>query len=144
MLVFNKLVPELSVSDFERSLKFYCQVVGFKIEYERPEDSFAYVSFCGSQIMLEQQEDEVTAWSVGQLVKPYGRGVNFSIECLDAHALARKIEQAGYSLRKPVEDCEYRHDACVHVQRSFLVQDPDGYLLRFAQRLSTKPVRDEL
>lgn len=44
MLVFNKLVPELSVSDFERSLKFYCQVLGFEVEYERPEDSFAYLS----------------------------------------------------------------------------------------------------
>ena len=38
MLVFNKLVPELSVSDFERSLKFYCQVVRFKVEYDRSED----------------------------------------------------------------------------------------------------------
>ena len=94
--------------------------------------------------MLEQQEDEISAWNVGQLVKPYGRGMNLSIECNDAHVLARKIEQAGYALRKPVEDCEYRHDTHVHVQRNFLVQDPDGYLLRFSQSLSTKPIRDEL
>lgn len=70
--------------------------------------------------------------------------MNFSIGCIDAHALARKIEQAGYSFRKPVEDCQYRHDTHVYVQRNFLVQDPDGYLLRFAQSLSTKPVKDEL
>lgn len=144
MLVFNKLVPELLVSDIEQSLNFYCQVLGFEIEYERREDSFAYLSFCGSQIMLEQQDDEDSAWTVGPLVKPYGRGVNFSIECVDANALASKIEQAGYALRKPVEDRIYRQDTYEHVQRNFLVQDPDGYLLRFAQSMNTHPVRDEL
>lgn len=50
----NPLIPELIVSDLQRSLDFYCQVLGFKIEYQRPEDKFAFLSYHGSQLMLEQ------------------------------------------------------------------------------------------
>lgn len=32
---FNKLIPELSVSNLEQSLKFYIDTIGFKIEYQR-------------------------------------------------------------------------------------------------------------
>ena len=35
---FSKLIPEMTVSNLEESLKFY-KTAGFKIEYERPEKS---------------------------------------------------------------------------------------------------------
>ena len=53
MLVMNPLVPEMIVSDLSRSLYFYCEVLGFRVEYQRPEDLFAFLSFHGSQRMLE-------------------------------------------------------------------------------------------
>ena len=37
----NKLVPELLVSNLENSLQFYRDILGFKVEYERPENRFA-------------------------------------------------------------------------------------------------------
>ena len=51
---FNKLIPELGVSNFEKSLEFYTKILGFKIEYKRNESKFAFLSFQGSQIMIEQ------------------------------------------------------------------------------------------
>ena len=51
---FNKLVPELSVADVEKSKKFYIDILGFLLEYERKQDKFVFLSYYGSQIMLEQ------------------------------------------------------------------------------------------
>ena len=44
---FNALIPELSVSDIEKSIYFYIDVLGFKIEYERPENKFVFISLDG-------------------------------------------------------------------------------------------------
>lgn len=44
---FNSLIPELSVTDIEASRRFYVDILGFVICYERPEDrsldKFLYV-----------------------------------------------------------------------------------------------------
>ncbi|WP_291650961.1 hypothetical protein [Clostridium sp.] len=41
---FNKLIPELSVINIEESKKFYIDILGFKLEYKRLEDKFAFLS----------------------------------------------------------------------------------------------------
>ncbi|GAB6403977.1 bleomycin resistance protein [Pseudomonas sp. MHK4] len=137
----NALVPEMIVSDVQRSLAFYCQVLGFQVEYERPEHKFAFLSFQGSQLMLEEDDLQASSpWRVGPLEPPYGRGMNLSIRCADANALAKAIEDAGIALRKPIEECWYRDNEREHGELNFLVLDPDGYLLRFNQSLGFKAV----
>lgn len=42
---FKRLIPELSAADFEKSLSFYTDVLGFHIEYQRPEHKFAFFSY---------------------------------------------------------------------------------------------------
>ena len=74
---FNKLIPELSVTNFEKSLNFYTEIIGFKIEYKRNESKFAMISFQGSQIMIEEKNNH---WNTGKLERPFGRGINFQIE----------------------------------------------------------------
>ncbi|QGW78278.1 VOC family protein [Pseudomonas alkylphenolica] len=135
MFKMNALVPELIVSDLAQSLRFYCGVLGFKVEYDRAEDKFAFLSFGNSQIMLEQDWHTESPWRVGPLEPPFGRGMNLSIECPDALALASALEQAGYTLRQAVEERWYRSNDQHRGQRNFLVLDPDGYLLRFAEDL---------
>ena len=49
-----RLVPELCVSDIEKSLDFYSNTLGFEIKYGRPEEGFAYLDKEGAQIMLEE------------------------------------------------------------------------------------------
>lgn len=125
---FNKLIPELSVTDINKTREFYVDVLGFKICYERPEDKFIFVEKDGNQIMLEQINDN---WNVGKMEYPFGRGINFEMTISDVDAVYERIEKAGIKLFRKMEVKDYEcGDEIVH-QKQFLVQDPDGYLLRF-------------
>lgn len=53
---WNKIIPELSVTNLENSLKFY-KTAGFKLEYDRPENKFAFISLGEIQFMLQQISD---------------------------------------------------------------------------------------
>ncbi len=54
-MIFNKMIPELTVFDIEKTKAFYIDILGFKIEYERPEDKFVFVSYEGSQLLTPLQ-----------------------------------------------------------------------------------------
>ena len=126
---FNPLIPELTVDDIGRTKDFYINVLGFKIEYERPEDKFAFLSLYENQIMFEQVNGH---WSVGELEHPYGRGINFEMAVPDAEALYQRVLDMGIQPFRQLNENRYRNGEEIIVQHEFLVQDPDGYLLRFA------------
>lgn len=134
---FNKLIPEISVSDFERSLRFYRDILGFRIEYERKESEFAMLSLQGSQIMIEKMNDN---WKTAELEYPFGRGINLQIEVDDIKKVLNNIRKNNYPIFTELQDNWYRKDDILLGNREFLVQDPDGYLLRFAEDLGTRPV----
>ena len=125
---FNKLIPELSVTDINKTRKFYVDVLGFKICYERPEDKFIFVEKDGNQIMLEQINGN---WNVGKMEYPFGRGINFEMTISDVDAVYERIEKAGIKLFRKMEVKDYECGNEIVHQKQFLVQDPDGYLLRF-------------
>jgi extradiol dioxygenase family protein len=125
---FNALIPELSVKDIERSRNFYCNLLGFKVEYERKEDKFCFLSFNGSQVMIEEQNNN---WNTGDLEYPYGRGINFQIIADDVDALFLRLKQSGVRFYREISTKEYRTVDGNTKQTEFLIQDPDGYLLRF-------------
>lgn len=126
---FNSLIPELTVDDIERTKDFYVNKLGFKIEYERPENKFAFLSFYGNQIMFEENNGH---WSVGELEHPYGRGINFEMAVPDAAEMYKKIQEQNIIPFRELMENRYREDGNTIVQHEFLIQDPDGYLLRFA------------
>ncbi|MBD3769212.1 MAG: VOC family protein [Rhodobacterales bacterium] len=127
------LVPELYVSDLARSLAFYCGALGFRIVYQRSEERFAYIEREGAELMLEEPVGRT--WLAGPLEAPFGRGVNFQIEVADAAALRDKALAAGAPLIQDLEEKTYlRDDEPIRV-RQCVVQDPDGYLLRFSELL---------
>lgn len=133
---FNPLIPEFYVTRLEASLDFYVEALGFKIEYQREASQFAFLSFEGSQIMLEERGE--SQWETGTLEVPFGRGINFQIMVLNIEPMIKALTQRGYSLMKePWESWYQKGDSWVG-QRQFLVQDPDGYLLRFAQPLGIR------
>ena len=125
---FNPLIPELSVSDIERTKRFYIDVLGFKIEYERPENLFVFVSKDNCQLMLEQVNGN---WSVGELVYPFGRGINLEMTVSDVDALYQRVLENQIPVFRELTVNEYRENDSVIIQKQFLIQDPDGYLLRF-------------
>lgn len=134
---FNKLIPELSVSNFKKSLKFYTKILGFKIEYKRDESNFAMISFQGSQLMIEEVNGN---WSTGKLERPYGRGMNLQIEVVKIKPIIDSLTKNDYPIFIEPKDNWYRQDNQLLGNRELLIQDPDGYLLRFAEDLGTKPV----
>ena len=81
---FNSLIPELTVSDLEQTKKFYIDILHFKVEYERPEDRFMFLSLEENQMMFEQDNGN---WRVGNLEYPFGRGVNFEMTVSDVDAV---------------------------------------------------------
>lgn len=134
---FNRLIPELDVSNFARSLAFYTEVRGFQIEYDRPERQFAMLSCQGSQLMIEQAND---VWKTAEREYPLGRGVNFQMLVDDVGVMLASVEAHGYPVMIGLEERWYRRSRQFVGQRGFLVMDPDGHLLRFAQPLGVKEI----
>jgi catechol 2,3-dioxygenase-like lactoylglutathione lyase family enzyme len=138
------LVVELLVSDFAQSLKFYTEVLGFKQLYDRPEEAFAYLDREGAQIMIVQHEDgDERSWIAGELVQPFGRGMNLEIEVGDVEALHASCVHHGARIFLAMEEKWYRRDELLLGVRQFIVLDPDGYLLRLSQSLGTRSVTGE-
>lgn len=127
-MIFNKLIPELTVTDIQKSLPFYTDIIGFKVEYSRPEEKFYFLSLEGSQLMMEEVNNH---WWTGELEHPFGRGLNFQIEISDVSALIGRLKDAGIVLFRPLKESWYRGEGVKFGQLEFLVQDLDGYLLRF-------------
>lgn len=135
-MIFNKLIPELSVSNLDKSLEFY-ENCGFKIEYDRPENKFAFISLEGSQIMI-QEISKNDKWTLENLKYPFGNGVNFQIEVKNVDKIYNKLKAINYSIAYEMEENWYRENNKLLGNKEFLVQDPDGYLLRFCEDLGEK------
>ena len=131
-MLFNKLIPERSVSNIKKSTEFYIEVLGFKKEYERQADKFVFLSYFGSQIMLEEINNH---WSVGKLERPFGRGINFQIETNEIEKISKRLKTNNIEIYKDIFESRYTADSVTYVEKELLVQDPDGYLLRFQQTI---------
>ena len=125
---FNNLIPELSVFDILQTKNFY-EELGFKIEYERQEEKFVFMSFQDSQFMFEQIHDE--GWNTGELTYPLGRGINFSIAADDIENLYTLVKSKRLEIYKKLTKSVYLVNGIEEIQMEFLIQDPNGYLLRF-------------
>lgn len=125
---FNKMIPELSVFDIEQTKRFYNDL-GFKIEYERPEEKFVFMSFQDSQFMFEQIHDN--GWNIGELIYPLGRGINFSIAVDDIEGLYKLVKTLNLKIYRELNRSIYQVNGTEETQTEFLIQDPNGYLLRF-------------
>ena len=124
---FNKLIPELSVSDINKSKEFYLSI-GFSIVYERVEDKFCFLELDGNQLMIEEVNDH---WNTGELEYPYGRGINISMEVSDINMIYDLVQKNHYPSFRDMQIDKYLVDDKVYSDKQFLIQDLDGYLLRF-------------
>ncbi len=131
----NTLIPELLVFSFKKSLHFYTNILGFKIDYDRPEKKFAMLSFEGSKIMINERNGY---WETGVLEYPLGRGINLEIKVSQLNNLVNSLQANSINLYQNVEEIWYRRGKEEIGLREFLVQDPDGYLLRFSQEIGVR------
>ena len=124
---FNSLIPELSVSNIEKSKAFY-KKIGFQIKYEREEDKFCFLQLEENQIMIEENNNN---WNPGKLEYPYGRGINISMTISDIEKMYNDLKEKNVDFFLELEVHEYRVNDEISYDKEFLIQDPDGYLLRF-------------
>ncbi len=129
------LVPELLVTDLDRSLAFWRDLIGFAVLYKRPDEHFVMLKLGGAAVMLEQWQPGTRQWIAGDLARPFGRGLNLQIAVSALDPLLERLAAAKWPLFREAHAARYRvGDGAVSL-RQCLVQDPDGYLLRFAERL---------
>ncbi len=138
-MIGNALVPELGVSDWETSRAFYCDLIGFEVAYERPEEGFSYLTLGEAQLMIDQigigrtfEIDEAP------LERPFGRGLNLQIRVASVDDILTRLAAAGVALPLPLEEKWYRRDDHEVGNRQFVVADPDGYLLRLFEDLGVR------
>src|SRR5262249_46034651 len=129
---YATLVPEFAVGDLAASLHFWCNLLGFRIAYQRPEDDFVYLERHAAQVMVEVSSG---AWQTGAWERPLGRGINFQILVDRLEPLIGALASANWPLFRTLHEAWYRVGDQQIGMRQFLVQDPDGYLVRFAQPL---------
>ena len=112
---FNSLIPELIVSDLQRSINFYVKILGFKIEYKR--NNFVFISLEKNQIMLSKSDN----WNTGKLERPFGRGINLQMRIMDVNGLMNKLKKGKIKLFRELIDNWYRKDKILLGNREFLV-----------------------
>ena len=137
-LEFSKNIPELSVTNLENSLNFY-KIAGFKVEYDRPKNKFAFISLGEIQFMLQEIANN-DKWNVAPLSYPFGNGINFQLEVENLDEIYNSFKNSNYKITFDIEENWYRQDDKLLGNKEFLIQDPDGYLLRFSEDLGEKEI----
>jgi len=135
----KKLAPNFAVQDIGKTVTFYRDVLGFKLEMAVPEDKsgieqelaekkkyiYAMMSRDGVQVMLQRTD------SIGEDVPPLkgvliGASVSFYIEVDDINALYHEIKSKA-EVVKELETAWYG-------MQEFYIKDCNGYILGFAER----------
>jgi catechol 2,3-dioxygenase-like lactoylglutathione lyase family enzyme len=136
------LVPELLVRDIEKSLHFWRDLCGFAIVFDRFYEGFAYLDLDGAQVMLEER-GRSRNWVTGLLETPFGRGMNFQIRVPSIEPILASLARAEWPLFMEPEQKWYRTGKDETGVHQFLVQDPDGYLIRFSAYIGSRQMTSE-
>lgn len=137
---WNQMIPEFDVFNLKESLHFYVDLIGFHIEYDREEEKFAFLQLEDVQFMIQEIDFENNKWGTGKLEYPLGIGLNFQIDVTNIDEIYNRLKENNYKIFVEMEDHWYRKDNILMGCREFLVQDPNGYVLRFSQDLENKEI----
>jgi len=128
---FKKLTPNLVVANVERSLAFYVDTLGFERGLTVPEDSplvFASVTSGPIEIFFNDRAVAVKEYP-GFGGKPIGATGTLFIEVDGVDALHDQLKPS-VKVVMPIVTQFYG-------MREFAIEDPDGYVITFAERVET-------
>ncbi len=133
-----RLVCELLVEDLAISRRFWEDVLGFEVAYQRPEQGFVYLERPdGAQIMLCGRSGK---WETGPFERPYGRGVMFQIYVDRLEDISAALARASHPLFAGPREVWRRWGDREGGKPEIVVQDPDGYLVMLAEDLGERPL----
>lgn len=135
----KKLAPNFAVQNIEKTVTFYRDVLGFKLEMVVPEDKsgieqelseekkyiYAMMNRGGVEVMFQRMD------SIGEDVPPLkgvpiGASVSFYIEVEDINAIYQEMKSKA-EVVKELETVWYG-------MQEFYIKDCNGYILGFAER----------
>ncbi|MFV9631538.1 MAG: VOC family protein [Methanosarcinales archaeon] len=135
----KKIAPNFAVLDIEKTVTFYRDVLGFKLEMAVSEDKsgveqelseqkiyiYAMMTRGSVQVMFQRTD------SIGEDVPPLkgvpiGASVSFYMEVEDINALYREI--------KPKAGVVKELETAWYGMQEFYIKDCNGYILGFAER----------
>ena len=127
---FKKLTPNLLVSSVERSLAFYVDVLGFTRGMTVPDASpFAFASVADGNVEIFFNEASAAIKEYPAFAgKPIGATGTLFIEVEGVDALHDRLGSA-VKIVMPIVTQFYG-------MREFAIEDPDGYIITFAERTS--------
>jgi catechol 2,3-dioxygenase-like lactoylglutathione lyase family enzyme len=145
------LVPELDVTALATSLRFYVDVLEFRILFERSAERFAYLERDGVELMIQEAAGPGRRFRTAPLELPFGRGVNFQLRVEEVDVVYGRAVESGANIVVPIEERWYRVDVAESGgrwqvngpseagNRQFVLADPDGYLWRPFRDLGMGP-----
>jgi catechol 2,3-dioxygenase-like lactoylglutathione lyase family enzyme len=118
------IAPSFIVRNVSASLAFYCDKLGFEIEFQEPQQDpfFAIVQRDGCMIFLKAVGVEPLPHSKRH---PWAR-LDAYASVPDPDAMAEEFASRSVAFSKALEDT---HDGL----RGFELEDPDGYILFFGR-----------
>lgn len=119
-LRLDAIAPGITVDDLQKSLAWYCDVVGFHLEerYEHEGELRGAALIAGDRMLMLSQDD----WAKGR-DRVKGQGIRLHLKTeQDIDELAAAIRERGGELASEPADMPWG-------ARSFNLVDPDGFQL---------------
>jgi catechol 2,3-dioxygenase-like lactoylglutathione lyase family enzyme len=118
------IAPQFLVDDLDRAIAYYREKLGFELDFEY--DSFyASVSRDGFAVHLKH----APKIAADRVHRKQNEHVDAYVSVSDARGLFGELQKRGAEVIRPLEE---RPWACL----DFYVEDPDGYLFCFSERLA--------
>jgi len=127
---FTKLTPNLLVVSVERSLAFYVDVLGFARGMTVPEEppfAFGSVTAGAVEVFFNEASGAIKEYP-GFAGKPIGCTGTLFVEVAGVNELHDRL-QGKAKIVMPIETKFYG-------MREFAIEDPDGYVITFAERVA--------
>jgi uncharacterized glyoxalase superfamily protein PhnB len=128
-LRLTSVSPSLTVNDVEKSLAWYCDVLGFTVDQRWESDGklMGVEMKAGSVVFMIAQDD----WKKGR-DRVKGAGVRIYCDTdQDIDRLAARIKANGGTLAQEPKDQPWR-------MRDLAIDDPDGYKITIAKDLKKR------
>ena len=128
----QKLTPNLIVSSVDGSLKFYEEILGFTRGMTVPEQSpFVFAAVTSGPVEIFFNDRSTIAKESPQFAgKPIGGGNTMFIELAGVDAYHDQIKDK-VKIIMPIHTQWYG-------MREFAIEDPDGYVITFAEKVPAK------
>jgi uncharacterized glyoxalase superfamily protein PhnB len=126
MTTFTSVTPNLLVRDIDRSTAFYRDVLGFSVKQTVPDTTpFVFVWLEREGVPVFLNDPKAADFDVS--ARPFGGSATLYFVVTDVDALHARVSTHA-NILMPLKQQFYG-------MREFAVEDPDGHILTFAERV---------